>query len=170
MIAESDASNWQIFRSEPVLVRGELVHRYLDNRISRLSEASFGRVFNEQPRMAEEMRAMLTRLESTFIVGYDPAPIVDHLLSLRSLKGDLRKRLLDAVGREFLVRFRPHERLSDLRQKGGAFLAAFEAWREKLELRGIGAESAPHWNTLRDRTRELIDLLRDPELRTRWIP
>lgn len=159
-----------IFQSRPTMIRGELVHSYLENRLLKASEGTAAGMLQEKPQVVAEMRAMLAEMEETFIDGYDPAAVVAGLPSLRPLAAGLRQRLHDAVRQEYAARFRPEERLDALHRSARAFLEALNAWHGQVTCSGVGGESAPLWSALRGRADELRDVLKNPDLRTRWIP
>ena len=165
---EMDISD--LLRSRPTMIRGELAHSYLENRLLRVSEGTAAAMLREDPQMVAEMQAMLAEMEETFVDGYDPSAFVAGLSSLRQLEAGLRQRLFDAVRREYAARFRPEERLAALQRAGGAFLESVDAWHGHVTRSGVGQELSALWSDLRERARELLALLRDPALRTRWIP
>lgn len=162
----ADAAN--LLRSPPVVARGALSHRYLE-RLLTLSEAVAGDWLREDAARPLEMMRLLDEFEGTFAEGYDPAPIVQELASLRGLEQRLREQLLEVLEREYRKRFRPEERLTTCRAAAAAFRRTFEAWYSSCS-----PESAPlssdRWEMLLTCARELRALLSAPELRTRWIP
>jgi hypothetical protein len=160
-----------ILHSRPAILGAIVGHRYLKNTFLLPSErAAAGRLQEERPEIIDEVTAMLREIEDTFIDGYDPTVFVLKLQSLRALDDGLRERLLLAVRREYTDRFRPEERLKNLRRCAGAFLDALCAWLGHVSVSGVGAESAPLWVALQGSARALRELLEDRELSTRWIP
>lgn len=123
-----------------------------------------------RPERNLEIAEILEELEREFVTGYSPTEFVSAISALRSLEPETRQRLFDRLQQEFTLRFRPEERLATLRRAGLQFLEAAHAWQSAVRTGGVGADSAPLWHTLKKRSGELLTVLGDPELRTRWIP
>ncbi len=152
------------------MISGKLGHRYLKNTFVLPSEAAAAGRLRERPEIVDEMRAMLREIEDTFVNGYDPSVFVLELASLRTPDAGLRDRLLLVVRHEYVSQFRPEERLENLRRSAGTFLNALRAWHRQVSASGVGADSAPLWETVQGSAMALRDLLEDRELSTRWIP
>jgi hypothetical protein len=159
-----------IVRSRPAILGGSMGHRYLKNTFLLPSEAAAAGRLQERPEIINEMTAMLREIADTFVDGYDPSVFVLELRSLRTLDDGLRDRLLLALRREYMDRFRPEDRLKKLRRRARAFLKALHGWLRQVSASGVGAKSAPLWKTLQASATVLREFLEDRELSTRWIP
>ena len=158
-----------LLSSPPTVARAPLCHRYLE-KITTLGEDTAAAWFRKDARRPTEVMRLLAEFEATFGDGYDPAPFVQELRSLGGIDQDLRVRLLDALGDEYGRRFRPAERLAACRAAATDFREAFDGWHGRMLNPDAGPDSAALWETLLERTAELLRLLSDPELRCRWIP
>lgn len=159
-----------LLRSYPAITGGTLAHKYLKHKLLDLSEETAAELYDEQPALLTEMSEMLRQIEETFSDGYDPGIYVQELACLQALDHDLRERLQIAVHREYTERFRPSNRLCNLRDSAAAFLKALQEWHFQVAGGGVNDESAPLWKALRDEAACLRELLEDRELATRWIP
>jgi len=155
--------------SPPAVAREALSHRYLV-KVVALSEGVAAAWFHEDPGRREEMVRLLVEFEDTFRDGYDPVRFIQELPSLRRLDPRLKESLQEIVGREYLERFRPEDRLATCRTAAAALRETFEAWFGQVSSSGRDPTSAVQWKGFIERAGELRTLLSDPELRCRWIP
>lgn len=160
----------ELLRPPTVVARGVLAHSYLENQLLLQREETFAARLLEKPDLCVEIRRLLEKIMSEFVSDYDPTMFLSGLSALRSLTPSFGLQLVRRLKVAFFDRFRPQERLEQIRASGGSFLEAFQAWQESVEGNGVGLATAPLWDSLRKRAEELLGLLRDPELRTRWIP
>lgn len=163
------ANAFDLLRSPPVVARSALSHQYLE-KILTLSELTAVRWFGENAGRPAEMMTLITDFFESFSAGYHPAVFVRELRSLRGLDEELQRRLDGALDREYTKTFQPKERLKACQRASREFCQAFEAWQIEIRSYGHGSGSTDLWGSLLERTGVLYGLLKDPQLRCRWIP
>ena len=159
-----------LLRSRPAIASGVLAHKYLKNTLLLPSERAAAGRLAERPELVDEMTDIFREIDETFLDGYDPSAFVQTLRSFQTLNPELRNRLYESVRSDYLLRFRPVERLDTIRQSAAVFLTALHKWSSLVAAVEVGSEASGPWSELQRSAANLRDLLEDRELSTRWIP